>query len=119
MVALATLACVAYAALWPEWGFWGLLWLNLAAGVAQSALMPLGDSITLAAVRSNGLDYGRVRVWGSVSFILAAVASGWALAYAPPAVLFGNEGPLLGLPPPTVLVFARPANPPGTGPPGG
>src|SRR6266704_1716241 len=72
MVSLAATAVVGYAALWPAAGFWPLLCLNLIAGVAQSALMPLGDSITLAAVRNEGLDYGRVRVWGSISFILAA-----------------------------------------------
>jgi len=79
MAALASLACIAYAALWPQWAFWGLLWLNLIAGVAQSALMPLGDSITLAAVRGSGLDYGRIRVWGSLTFILAAIGSGMLL----------------------------------------
>jgi PPP family 3-phenylpropionic acid transporter len=79
MVALAGAACLGYAALWRAEGFWPLLWLNLAAGVAQSALMPLGDSITLAAVRGARLDYGRIRVWGSLSFIIAAVGSGWLL----------------------------------------
>src|SRR6266498_3841665 len=79
MVALAAIACLGYAALWPARSFWALLWLNLIAGVAQSALMPLGDSITLAAVRSARLDYGRIREWGSVSFIIGAVGSGWLL----------------------------------------
>jgi MFS transporter, PPP family, 3-phenylpropionic acid transporter len=79
MITLASLACVAYASLWPQWAFWGLLWLNLVAGVAQSALMPLGDSITLAAVRGSGLNYGRIRVWGSLTFILAAIGSGMLL----------------------------------------
>jgi PPP family 3-phenylpropionic acid transporter len=80
MTALAALALAAAAALWGATGFWMVLWLNLVAGVAQSALMPLGDSMTLAAVRQNGLDYGRVRVWGSVSFIVAAAGSGFLLA---------------------------------------
>jgi PPP family 3-phenylpropionic acid transporter len=119
MVALAAVAMVGYAALWPAVGFWPILALNLLAGVAQSALMPLGDSITLAAVRSDGLDYGRVRVWGSVSFILAAVASGWALAYAPPAMLVGNEVLLLVLLASAVLFFACLAIPPGAAPRGG
>jgi MFS transporter, PPP family, 3-phenylpropionic acid transporter len=79
MTVLAAVAYLGYAALWPAWGFWGLLWLNLVAGVAQSALMPLGDSITLAAVRGGGLDYGRIRVWGSFTFILAAIGSGTLL----------------------------------------
>src|SRR5438067_4600973 len=87
MAALATVACLAYAALWPAWGFWPLLWLNLVAGVAQSALMPLGDSITLAAVRGASLDYGRIRVWGSLSFIVAAIGSG--------ALLAGNSAPAI------------------------
>src|SRR6266568_3220542 len=84
MIALAAAACAAYAALWPVAGWWPLLALNIIAGVAQSALMPLGDSITLAAVREDGLDYGRIRVWGSVSFILAAVGSGVLLAISSP-----------------------------------
>jgi PPP family 3-phenylpropionic acid transporter len=46
-----------------------------------TALMPLGDSITLAAVRVHGIDYGRVRVWGSVSFIIAAMAGGGVLSH--------------------------------------
>ncbi len=84
MIVLAACACAAYAGLWPVAGFWPLLALNLVAGMVQSALMPLGDSITLAAVRADGLDYGRVRVWGSVSFILAAIGSGAVLALSAP-----------------------------------
>ena len=97
MVVLAAIAIAGYAALWRANGFTSLLWLTLLAGVAQSALMPLGDSITLAAVRQEGLDYGRVRVWGSVSFIIAAVASGAVLAGTAPAWLAGNEVLLLVL----------------------
>ena len=87
MIGLAALSVVFYAALWPAAGFTAILLLNLVAGVAQSALMPLGDSITLAAVRREGLDYGRVRVWGSVTFILAAVGSGALL----PIIAAGSE----------------------------
>jgi PPP family 3-phenylpropionic acid transporter len=91
MVALAACACAAYAGLWPVAGFWALLALNLVAGVAQSALMPLGDSITLAAVRNQGLDYGRIRVWGSISFVVAAIGSGALLALGPPGATGGNQ----------------------------
>jgi PPP family 3-phenylpropionic acid transporter len=93
MIALAATACAAYGALWPVAGFGMLLSLNLVALMAQSTLMPLGDSITLAAVRNEGLDYGRVRVWGSVTFILAAVGGGAVLASMPPAG--GENGVLL------------------------
>src|SRR3954453_1506011 len=83
MTGLAATACLAYAALWPVGGLWQLVALNLLAGVAQSALLPLGDAVTLAAVRERGLDYGRIRVWGSLSFVLASVGGGAALAVMP------------------------------------
>jgi PPP family 3-phenylpropionic acid transporter len=106
MIGLAACACAAYAGLWPVAGFWPLLALNLVAGTAQSALMPLGDSITLAAVRSDGLDYGRVRVWGSVTFILAAIGSGAALALSPPVSQADNQVLLLVLAASAVLLVA-------------
>ncbi|MGE0258239.1 MAG: MFS transporter [Alphaproteobacteria bacterium] len=90
MAALAGIACVAYAALWPVRGWWLLLGLNLVAGVAQSALLPLGDAVTLAAVRDRGLDYGRIRMWGSLSFVVASVGGGAALAIMP---AFAGAGP--------------------------
>jgi PPP family 3-phenylpropionic acid transporter len=80
MGALAAAALAAYGGLLSAESFWLLISLNLVALTAQSALMPLGDTITLAAARSGGLDYGRVRLWGSVSFIFASIASGAALA---------------------------------------
>jgi PPP family 3-phenylpropionic acid transporter len=80
MGALAAAALAAYVGLLSAGSFWLLISLNLVALTAQSALMPLGDTITLAATRSEGLDYGRIRLWGSVSFIFASIASGAALA---------------------------------------
>jgi MFS transporter, PPP family, 3-phenylpropionic acid transporter len=106
MIVLAASAWAAYAGLWPVAGFWPLLALNLVAGMAQSALMPLGDSITLAAVREEGLDYGRIRVWGSVSFILAAVGSGALLGASSAAAPADNQILLLVLAASAVLAAA-------------
>ncbi len=113
-IVLAACAWAAYAGLWPVAGFWSLLALNLVAGMAQSALMPLGDSITLAAVREEGLDYGRIRVWGSVSFILASVGSGALLAASSPAGPADNQILLLVLAASAVLVAACIGIPPAT-----
>lgn len=88
MVTLCVFAILGYAFLWNAYDFWTLFALTLITATAQTALMPLGDSITLAAVRERGVDYGRVRVWGSVSFILAAMASGAALSRVTP----GDKG---------------------------
>jgi MFS transporter, PPP family, 3-phenylpropionic acid transporter len=97
MVGLAAASWIAYAGMWPVAGFWPLVALNIIAGVAQSALMPLGDAATLAAVREEGLDYGRVRVWGSLSFVLAAASGGAVLAAAGAANQTGDAVLLLVL----------------------
>jgi PPP family 3-phenylpropionic acid transporter len=39
--------------------------------------------VTLGAVHERGLDYGRIRVWGSVSFVVASIGGGAALAMMP------------------------------------
>ncbi len=43
---------------------------------------PIGEAIALAGVRDHGLDYGRMRLWGSISFIAATFAGGAMLAWA-------------------------------------
>ncbi|HEX3537056.1 MAG TPA: MFS transporter [Stellaceae bacterium] len=112
MLVLAALSLAAYAGLWPVAGFWAVLALNLVAGTAQSALMPLGDTVTLAAVRNEGADYGRIRLWGSVTFIVAAAGSGALLATAAPADPAGNAILVLVLSASAVLLLACFAVPP-------
>lgn len=47
------------------------------AALAQAPVIPASDLLTLAAVRRNArLDYGRVRLWGSLAFLAANVALG-------------------------------------------
>jgi len=120
MVALCGVAIAGYAGLWGAYGFWSLLALTLVTATAQSALMPLGDSITLAAVRRDRIDYGRVRVWGSVSFIVAAMASGAVLSHSAAASSGGNAVLVLVLAASIVLLGACLAIPlarrEGTGP---
>jgi MFS transporter, PPP family, 3-phenylpropionic acid transporter len=60
-------------------GFAPLLCLSLMAGAAFSAIMPVGDNLTLSHVVAHGMDYGRVRLWGSLSFIAMSVAAGGLL----------------------------------------
>ncbi|WP_051928860.1 MFS transporter [Thermopetrobacter sp. TC1] len=52
-----------------------LLGVALAFG-ALAPLMPLSDAYAITMVRRHGLDYGRMRLWGSLSFIFAAVGAG-------------------------------------------
>ncbi len=64
-------------------GFWALLLLQILTAACFQALLPLGESRTLAAVRSHGLDYGRSRLWGSVTFVAGVLAIGGGLDLLP------------------------------------
>jgi PPP family 3-phenylpropionic acid transporter len=80
MLVLIVAAVVALAAL--EWahGFWPLWLLTLAWGATWHPLLSLGESVAVSVTRLRGLDYGRIRIWGSVTFIGGAVVAGFAVA---------------------------------------
>lgn len=48
-----------------------------------SASLPLVEAITLGHLGAGGEGYGRIRVWGSVGFIIAVIILGYVLDYAP------------------------------------
>ncbi len=49
--------------------------------VTIQSMMPLADTIALSAARTDAsVNYGRVRSWGSLTFILASYAAGFATA---------------------------------------
>jgi PPP family 3-phenylpropionic acid transporter len=41
--------------------------------------MPLTETVAMSGVRAAGLDYGRMRLWGSLSFIAASFVGGWVV----------------------------------------
>ena len=41
--------------------------------------MPLTETVAMSGVRAAGLDYGRMRLWGSLSFIAASFCGGWVV----------------------------------------
>ncbi len=57
-------------------GFWLLLALQIPAYALTQPLLPLGESQAMQAVKRGEMDYGRVRLWGSLTFILAVVVAG-------------------------------------------
>ncbi len=61
-----------------------LLLVQVLHGVAVAPIVPLSDAAAIAAMRRHPFDYGRVRAWGSVAFIVAAVVAGQAVAWGGP-----------------------------------
>ena len=55
--------------------FWTVLASYLAFGVFSVGIGSLIDSVAIARVR-RGEDYGRIRVWGSVGYMVSAIGAG-------------------------------------------
>lgn len=88
IVALALAAAAAFALFAAAGGFWSILAISMLFFLAWPAIMPLGESLTMLAVQRGNVDYGRIRLWGSIAFIAAAVGAGALLEGRSPDVVF-------------------------------
>ena len=87
MVILAVLAFGAFSLFNLTDGFWPILSVSMLFFAVWSPLMPLGESLAMLGgghgADKNGTggetDYGRVRLWGSLTFIITAVGTGYIL----------------------------------------
>jgi PPP family 3-phenylpropionic acid transporter len=109
-------------------GFSAFLWLDRLPGMLLamavlaffwSAALPLVETLTFDHLRNGTGDYSRIRLWGSVGFIVAVMATGAALDHLPVAgvlwvclaTLGGIAGLALLLPEPGSVVLDRSAPP--------
>jgi PPP family 3-phenylpropionic acid transporter len=68
-----------------------------------SASLPLVESITFGHLGNGAEGYGRIRLWGSVGFVIAVLGLGYVLDYVPvPVLLWVVLGLMIG-----VWLFAR------------
>jgi len=88
MVAFAGCGLIAFALFGVVDGFWPIFAVTGLFFMLLPPVMPLGESLTMLAARHGALDYGRVRLWGSLSFIVVAVVAGRVLVDEPPDVVY-------------------------------
>ena len=88
IVALGVLSLCSFALFYWAHSFWSLLLVSLIFYPAFSGSMPLTENLTMTVVRTRGLDYGRIRLWGSVSFIVLAYVTGRVLVDMPNSSIF-------------------------------
>lgn len=63
---------------------WSLMFSNPLAllavvalmAIGWNALLPLSDALGIQLSRQSGADYGRIRVWGSIAFIVVSFGAG-------------------------------------------
>jgi len=87
LVAVAFSGLVFYFLFALAHGFWQLMAVTVLAGLSIGAVTPLGDALTMRMATSHGIDYGRVRLWGSLAFIVAGAGAGWLLAGRSPELI--------------------------------
>jgi PPP family 3-phenylpropionic acid transporter len=85
LIALSWVGLAALSALTQAVGFWPILACTVLFALAWTTIMPLTETVALSGVKGAGLDYGRMRLWGSLSFITASLAGGWVVERAGPA----------------------------------
>jgi PPP family 3-phenylpropionic acid transporter len=69
-------AALLFLAAWPAHGFWALLLATAVPFTIYGMALPPVEALALTGVRRFGLDYGRMRMGGSVAFIVANLTSG-------------------------------------------
>lgn len=57
-------------------GFWAVFVFAVALVICNSTIMPLTETLAVTGVRTAGLDYGRMRLWGSLTFVAASFIGG-------------------------------------------
>ncbi len=95
VLAWAAMACFSLFA--GARGFWWLLSISIGFGLAHSPLLALVEALSTRWVVARGLDYGRLRVWGSIAFIGGAVAAGALLERGGPRAVLVSALVLLAV----------------------
>ena len=75
--------------------FWWLFAIMAALGFFWSASLPLVEAMTLSHLGESIAGYGRIRLWGSIGFMVMVVGLGYAL----------DDMPITGLPWVVLLVM--------------
>jgi PPP family 3-phenylpropionic acid transporter len=79
LMAYAGLALVGCLLLGPAESFGALLAATIATTLFGNGLLPLTDAVATTAARRGEAIYGRMRVWGSLTFVATNVLAGWAI----------------------------------------
>lgn len=80
MLRLAAVSVLSFALFAFAHEFWPIVLVSLLFFSLWPPVMSLGESLTVMVAQRDGFEYGRVRLWGSLSYIAAALAAGAVLA---------------------------------------
>ena len=99
----AALSLASYFGVFFGESFWWIFGVMTLLSFFWSASLPLVEAITLSHLGDSTARYGRVRLWGSVGFIIAVIGIGYILDVAEVRILLWLVlGTMTG-----ILVFSR------------
>ncbi|SCA55839.1 conserved membrane hypothetical protein [Candidatus Terasakiella magnetica] len=77
-----------FAAFYFVESFFALFMVSLFYGISWAPIMSFGDNITLLSTRKTKIQYGRMRLWGSLSFIAMSAGFGFILELTNEQVIY-------------------------------
>jgi PPP family 3-phenylpropionic acid transporter len=75
----AVAAALVFAAVLLHPGFWAMFVVLVVLNLFWSGILPLAEASTMGLLGSRVGTYGRIRLWGSVGFVLIVIAGGYLL----------------------------------------
>lgn len=76
LIAISMMAVLLAILHFLEQSFWSVLILSACLAVVWAPQIPIADSIAVSGVRRYGAEYPKMRVWGSISFLVMNLAAG-------------------------------------------
>ncbi len=76
LLSFASLAIIFFSIIHSEPTFYSMIGVLAGFGVFMSGILPLAEALTFKNLGERSILYGRIRLWGSVGFILTVVCTG-------------------------------------------
>lgn len=90
LLRFTTLACaITVGLLWPSLGLWGSLLAVGIFSIFRSPIIALTDAATYDILGGERVDFSKIRVWGSVGFVVGVFIIGTLGGSQQPALLLG------------------------------
>lgn len=86
IVLCSVLSGIAAIGLLWSFTFWPILIFVSAVGIAHSSMVPVIDAAAMRMTRRRGTDFGTMRAWGTVGYLVLLVATGYLAEHFGPSV---------------------------------
>lgn len=80
MIGLAFMTLASFSLYTQASNFFSFAVISFLLGCSFPPMMPLAETTTLSVAQDRGFDYGRIRLWGSLTFVAASWGGGLWLA---------------------------------------